>query len=164
MPTNNRTHGSVRTSGRSAVQVAALIVGVIFLLAGIAGFIPGITTRIDELPFAGHGSSTMLFGVFAVSVLHNIVHLLSGLAGLLLARTARAARVYLFGGGIVYLALWLYGVFINLGSPANFVPVNTADNWLHLGLGVGMLVLGALTSLGSGGFPRPQAKKGPGLG
>jgi hypothetical protein len=88
----------------------------------------------------------MLLGVFMVSILHNIVHLLFGVAGLALARTPRGAHTYLIAGGVIYLALWLYGLLINRASAANFVPVNTADNWLHLGLGVGMIILGAATA------------------
>jgi uncharacterized protein DUF4383 len=81
-----------------------------------------------------------------VSVLHNIVHLLFGVAGLALARTARNARLYLIVGGAIYLVLWIYGLVIDQMSSANFVPVNTADNWLHFGLGAGMVALGlALT-------------------
>ncbi|WP_460429098.1 DUF4383 domain-containing protein, partial [Amycolatopsis oliviviridis] len=111
---------------------------------GIAGFIPGLTTDYDQLSFAGHHSSAMLLGVFMVSVLHNIVHLLFGVAGLLLARTSRSAVGYLIGGGVIYLLLWLYGLVIDHDSPANFVPVNPADNWLHLGLALGMIALGGI--------------------
>ncbi|GID29961.1 uncharacterized protein DUF4383 [Paractinoplanes brasiliensis] len=87
-----------------------------------------------------------LFGVFQASVLHNIVHLLFGIVGLALARTVSGARAYLIGGGAVYLVLWLYGLVVAQDSSANFVPVNTADDWLHLGLGVGMIALGFLLS------------------
>jgi len=86
----------------------------------------------------------MLLGIFQVSILHNIVHLLFGVAGVALARTVSGARNYLIWGGAVYLVLWLYGMFIDHESPANFVPVNTADNWLHFVLGVGMIALGLL--------------------
>ncbi|GAA4918452.1 uncharacterized protein DUF4383 [Stackebrandtia albiflava] len=131
-------------TGRSVVQVLALLVGVVFLLVGIAGFIPGITTEYDSLSFAGHESGAMLLGIFQVSILHNIVHLLFGVAGIALAASAGGARLFLVGGGIIYLVLWLYGLIIDHDSAANFVPVNTADNWLHLGLGVGMILLGLL--------------------
>jgi hypothetical protein len=119
----------------------AAVVGAVFLLVGILGFIPGITTNYDELAVAGPASDAMLFGVFEVSVLHNLVHVLFGLAGLAASRTAVTARNYLLVGGIIYLVLWMYGLVINLGSEANFVPVNMADNWLHFILGVGMIGL-----------------------
>jgi hypothetical protein len=126
------------------VQLAALAVGAVFLLVGILGFIPGITTNYDDLSFAGHDSMAKLVGIFEVSVLHNIVHLLFGIAGIALSRTVPGARNYLIGGGVIYLVLWLYGLIIDQTSSANFVPVNTADNWLHFLLGVGMIALGVL--------------------
>lgn len=132
------------TTTRHPVQTAALVVGVVFLLVGILGFIPGITSNYDQLSLAGHGSGALLLGVFAVSVLHNLVHLAFGVAGIAMARTAPGARAYLIGGGIVYAVLWLYGLLIDHGSDANFVPVNDADNWLHLALAIGMIALGVL--------------------
>ena len=114
-----------------------------FLLVGVAGFIPGITTDFDSLKFAGHESDAQLLGIFEVSVLHNIVHLLFGVAGLALARTFDGARSYLIAGGVVYLVLFVYGLVIDHDDDANFVPLNDADNWLHLGLGLGMVTLGA---------------------
>lgn len=135
-----------RTDERTLVSRLALTVGAVFLVVGIAGFIPGITTNYDSLSFAGHHSGAMLFGVFQISVLHNIVHLLFGLAGIAMARRADTARLYLIGGGAVYLVLWLYGLIIGDTSAANFVPVNTADDWLHFLLGVGMIGLGLLAT------------------
>jgi Domain of unknown function (DUF4383) len=127
----------------SLVNTAAMIVGVVFVLVGILGFIPGITTHYGDLSFAGHGSGAKLLGIFQVSILHNIVHLLFGLAGIAAGRaTASAARSYLVGGGVIYLVLWIYGLVIDKASSANFVPVNNADNWLHLLLGIGMIALG----------------------
>ncbi|MEU4804961.1 DUF4383 domain-containing protein [Actinosynnema sp. NPDC023587] len=137
---------STGNATRTPVQAAALAVGVVFLLVGVAGFIPGITTDYDSLSFAGHHSGAKLLGIFEVSVLHNAVHLLFGIAGLALARTASGARGYLIGGGVVYLVLWLYGLVIDHDSAANFIPVNEADNWLHLGLAIGMVALGVALS------------------
>jgi hypothetical protein len=131
---------------RTNVQKAAAIVGVVFLLVGVLGFIPGITTNFSDLSFAGHESDARLFGLFQVSILHNIVHLLFGIAGLALARTAAQARTYLVFGGVIYLVLFVYGLIVGQESAANFVPVNTADDILHLILGIGMIGLGlALT-------------------
>jgi hypothetical protein len=132
------------TADRSLAQVLALVVGATFVLVGVLGFIPGVTSDYDMMEFAGHDSHAELFGVFEVSVLHNIVHLLFGVAGLVLARTHVAARSYLVVGGLIYLGLWLYGMVIDKTSDANFVPVNDADDWLHFGLGAGMVALGAL--------------------
>ena len=123
------------------------LVGATFLLVGVLGFIPGITSNYDELSFAGHHGASLL-GIFDVNVLHNLVHLTFGVVGLAIASNASRARTYLLAGGVVYLAVWLYGVVIDLGSAANFIALNTADNWLHLALGVGMLALGALVSRG----------------
>ena len=133
-----------RAADRRA-RVFAAIVGATFLLVGIAGFIPGVTTNLDEIEFAGHDSTAELVGVFQVSVLHNLVHLAFGVAGLALARRADWARGYLLIGGLVYLALALYGAFIEHDSDANFVPVNNADDWLHLGLAAGMILLWLLS-------------------
>jgi hypothetical protein len=128
----------------TAIQKTALAVGIVFLIVGIAGFIPGLTHPIDHLEGAGADSEALLMGIFQVSVLHNIVHLLFGVLGLAVAARARASRNYLIWGGVIYLVLFIYGLFA-VGAPdANFVPVNSADNWLHLVLGLGMLALGLL--------------------
>ncbi|MBJ7385023.1 MAG: DUF4383 domain-containing protein [Mycolicibacterium sp.] len=129
---------------RAPVQYASVAVGVVFLLVGIAGFIPGITTNYDALTFAGHHSDAQLLGIFNVSVLHNIVHLLFGVLGLALSRTFTGSRNYLIGGGVVYGLLFVYGLVIDHHSAANFVPLNAADNWLHLALALGMLALGLI--------------------
>ncbi|WP_406072240.1 DUF4383 domain-containing protein [Micromonospora sp. NBC_01638] len=146
-----------RPSGpRPRVQLVALVVAGAFLLIGVLGFIPGITTDYGELRFAGHHSGARLLGLFQVSILHNAVHLLFGLAGLVLSRSVAGARLFLAGGGAIYLALWLYGLAIEAIDPegrANILPVNDADNWLHLALGFGMIALGLLLSnqVGTGG-------------
>jgi hypothetical protein len=128
------------------LQKAAAAVGAVFLLVGILGFIPGITTHYSDLQFAGHQSNAKLLGIFEVSVLHNIVHLLFGIAGLAMARTWPSAKNYLIGGGVIYLVLFVYGLLVGENSKANFVPVNSADNWLHLLLGAGMIAAGVLLS------------------
>lgn len=133
--------GTVR---RHPVQLAAAVIGAVFLLVGVLGFIPGITTNFDQLAFAGHGSGALLLGLFMVSVLHNLVHAAFGVAGLLLSRTRSGAKNFLIVGGAVYAILWVYGLVIDHGGPANFVPVNTADNWLHLFLAIAMIGLGVL--------------------
>jgi hypothetical protein len=131
-------------TAKTPIQIATLAVGAVFVLVGVLGFVPGVTTHYDSMTAAGHHSNAMLLGLFNVSILHNVVHLLFGVAGLLMARSAPLARYYLLGGGAIYLVLFVYGLVVDHDSSANFVPLNTADNWLHLVLGVGMIGLGVL--------------------
>ena len=121
---------------RSMLQNAALLVGIVFLLVGILGFIPGIT---EDAPgsFAGEDSDGSLLGVFQTSVLHNLVHLLFGVAGILLSRTWEGASNFLLWGGVAYLALFVVGL---LGS-MDWLPADDTDDWLHLALG--LLMVGA---------------------
>ena len=147
MTTND---SSTPRTGRASIQKGAALVGIVFLVVGVAGFIPGITTNYSELMFASHRSGAQLLGIFQVSVLHNAVHLLFGVAGLVLARTPLAARNFLLYGGMVYFVLFFYGVVIEYQSSANFVPFDDADNVLHLGLGAGMMTLSFLLDRGPG--------------
>ncbi|HSC90637.1 MAG TPA: DUF4383 domain-containing protein [Gaiellaceae bacterium] len=127
-------------TARTTIQTWAMVVGAVFLAVGILGFIPGITTNYGDVAFAGDGSDAELLGIFQVSILHNIVHLLFGIAGLALARTVEGARAFLIGGGVINLALWL----LALVGGADWIPTNSADDWLHFALGLGMVALGSL--------------------
>lgn len=130
------------TARRTPIQQAAFWVGVIFIVVGVAGFIPGITTDYDQLQFAGPDSHALLLGIFEVSILHNAVHLAFGIWGLAAAGSLGGSRMFLIGGGVIYAVLWIYGLLIDKDSEANFVPLNTADDWLHFGLAVVMIGLG----------------------
>ena len=147
MATSDTPHSK---PGRASIQKGAALVGIVFLVVGVAGFIPGITTNYSSLMVAGHQSEAQLLGLFQVSVLHNVVHLLFGVAGLLLARTPLRARNFLLYGGFVYAALFFYGVLIEYQSTANFVPLDDADNVLHLVLAAGMIALSFLLDRGPG--------------
>ncbi|MBF4994608.1 DUF4383 domain-containing protein [Arthrobacter gandavensis] len=148
---------------RTSAQIAATVFGVIFLVIGVLGFIPGITTNYGALYFAGYGSEAVLLGLFQVSILHNVVHMLLGFAGLWMARSNSSSRTYLIGAGVLYLLLFIYGLIIPLNSDANFVPFNWADNWLHLGLAAVMIILGfVLGSERSRGVSRSTGSPGEG--
>ena len=120
---------------RTLAQRLALTFGAVFLVVGILGFVPGLTTNLyDGLDFAGNDGNAELLGIFQVSVLHNIVHLLFGV-GILLAATHSGALSYLLFGGIAYAAVFLLGVV----GAGDWIPVNSADNVLHAVLTLGLL-------------------------
>ncbi len=146
-----------KTPRLMAVQGAAVLLGAAFLVVGLLGFIPGVTSHYDQLQWLGHHSDARLFGVFEVSVVHNLLHMAIGVAGLAMSRTYAMARAYFLVGGLAYLGLWVYGLYIDHDSAANFVPVNNADNWLHFGLAIGMVVLG-LTLAGQHDPTKRRAK------
>ena len=132
---------------RTQIQLAALAFGVVFLLVTLAGFIPGITTDYDDLTrFDGEGAK--IFGIFGTNILENIAHLAFGVAGLLAASSWAASKNYFIWGGVIYLALWLYGLLggSDEDSSANFLGLNSAADWLHFVLGVSMLSIGFLLS------------------
>ncbi len=78
---------------------------------------PGITSNYSSLQFAGHESEAFLLGIFQVSILHNIVHLLFGIAGIAMAKTGPASSKYLIIGGIIYAILWIYGLIVAPSQP-----------------------------------------------
>jgi len=148
------THNEVGR-GLLPIQWGVICISVGFLLVGILGFVPGVTSNAEDLEWVGHDGNVLLLAVFEVSIFHNLVHVTFGIIGLLASRWARASQTYLVGGGLIYLVLWVYGLVIDQSSDANFIPLNDADNWLHLGLGAAMVLLGILLgprSRSSGSF------------
>jgi hypothetical protein len=119
----SRNTGAAR---REWPQLAALVIGAVYLLIGILGF---FITGFDN--FAGHTDETLLG--FEINPLHNIVHILIGAAGIALSRTLRTARTFGWLLAIGYGATFLYGLFAaNREDSVNFLSLNWADNWLHL--------------------------------
>ena len=120
----------------STLRRFALIFGIVFLLAGIAGFIPGITmphTHPDVMVTAGLG---LILGLFPVNVLHNLAHLLFGAWGLFAATTDTQARIYGRTVAIAYGLLTVMGLItqMNLHTAFGFVPLYGHDIWLHAAL------------------------------
>lgn len=118
---------------RTLAQKLAWVFGIVFLLVGILGFIPGITENAPG-SFSGEDSEGSLLGVFQTSVLHNIAHLVFGL-GILAARKHATALTYLLVSGVAYAVLFLIGI---LGE-MDWLPADDTDDWLHLALAIGLL-------------------------
>jgi hypothetical protein len=123
-------------------EPVARAVGGALLAIGLLGLVPGVTSGWSRLAFAGRGSDARLAGVFQVSVLLDLVHVLLGAAGLVLAGTMEHARGYLVGAGTVLIALWALGV----ARAGAWVPLDSADSWLHLALGAALLALAHVTA------------------
>ncbi|GAB3201924.1 DUF4383 domain-containing protein [Geodermatophilus arenarius] len=116
-----------RTAGTAGAwtwpQVAALVVGAVYTIAGVAGW---FVTGFED--FAAHTGDELLG--FEVNPLHNLVHLAIGVAGLALARSLPLARTYGWLLAVGYGAALVYGL-IAIGETWDFLAINAADNWLH---------------------------------
>lgn len=107
------------------LRKAAMAVGVVFLLVGILGFIPGITTDDDGVK--------KLLGLFMVDATHNLVHIVSGLAFLAASQKANLSRLVFQLMAVVYALVTIIGFVGGDGTHVlGFIHVNTADNYLHL--------------------------------
>lgn len=109
-------------------RLFALIIGLVFLVAGVLGYIPGITT-----------SGGMLLGIFEVDAIHNIVHLAVGILGIGAWYWERWSRLYCQVLGVFYLIVGILGFVPALmtadGLLLGLFHVNAADNVLHLVVG-----------------------------
>ena len=130
---------------RAPVRWAALACGFFFLMIGFAGFVPGLTMNYNNIEM-GYGSDAMVLGVFQVGVLHNVIHLLLGAAGLALSRFSHSSRRYLRLGGGLAAVLWIFGLLVDQDSYANFIPLNTVDDWAYFVIAIVMIGLSFLPS------------------
>jgi hypothetical protein len=108
---------------RSTVQMVALIFGAIYLVVGVLGF----------LPFLG-GSYTMtnhtLLGLFDINLLHNLVHIVIGIAGLAAAASVANSKMFCQVVGVILLLLGVLGVFV--ANPLGLLHIGGLDIALHL--------------------------------
>jgi hypothetical protein len=112
------------------LQKIAWIFAGVFSLIGILGFVPGITT------------DGYLLGIFEVDTLHNIIHLLSGIAAAFAAYTSmNASKIFFKTFGIIYGIVTIVGL-IQGDTVLGLIGVNMADNLLHLIITASSLYLG----------------------
>ena len=127
--------GNTGTAGSKTLpEILSLAFGAVYLLVGIVGF---FITGFDDF-FAHNTEEKLLF--FEINGMHNVVHILIGVAGLVLGRTLAGARTYGWLLAVGYGAAFVYGL-IALGEEWDFLSINGADNVLHLATALVGLVI-----------------------
>ena len=125
---------NVAGRGKTVPEILALAFGAIYLLVGIVGF---FVTGFDD--FFAHNTEEKLL-IFEINGMHNVVHIVIGIAGLLLSRTLAGARTYGWLLAIGYGAAFIYGL-IAIGETWDFLSINAADNVLHIATALVGLVI-----------------------
>ena len=114
------------------VRYFALVYGIVFLLGGIAGFIPGLLAPPEEgRQLAVNTGFGRLFNLFPVNALHNLVHLIFGIWGLAAYRTFSASRTYARAVAVIYGLLTVMGLIPVLNTTFGLIPIYGHDVWLH---------------------------------
>lgn len=118
----------------NTVRYFALVLGILFLLIGVAGFVPGMVQDGPEHALRVHGPGEgYLLGLFHVNVLHNIVHVLFGIWGIAAYQRYSASRMYARVVAISYAVLVVFGLCPSpmIHTFFGLVPVHGHDVWLH---------------------------------
>jgi hypothetical protein len=110
----------------------ALVFGILFLLVGVAGFVPPLLQAPQGGAIAPGAHHMLLLGMFPMNALHNAVHLGFGLWGLAASRSQSGALLYARGVAIIYAVLWLAGYVPGLDDLFGLLPLYGNDTWLHL--------------------------------
>lgn len=108
---------------QSTIQTVALVFGVIYLVAGVAGFLPFLGGSFTQ-------TNSALLGLFKINLLHNIVHIVIGIAGLAAASSVANSRTFCEVVGVILLVLGVLGIFV--ASPLGLVYIGGLDIALHL--------------------------------
>jgi hypothetical protein len=132
---------------KTPAQLYALIFGATLLLAGVVGF--AVDATFGNVGSDVEGDELILF---EVNGWHNLVHLTSGLLGLATYARPGAARAYAIGFGTVYLGVTLWGFIAGDQALFGLLPINTADNFLHLAI--------SLTGIAAGLLSDPERSRG----
>ena len=130
------------------LRTLARVFGIVFIVVGILGFVPGITRMHEDaaaegLSVGGPGHG-MLLGLFHVNVLHNLVHILFGVGGIVASRTFPAARGYARIVAVAYALLAIMGLVsaMNMWRTFGLIPIEGNDVWLHALIAVAAAIIG----------------------
>lgn len=116
----------------------ALVFGIVFLLAGASGFIPGLLHPVsaNAPPLTVTMGYGLVMGLLPVNVLHNLVHVLFGILGIVAYGGFLAPRVYAQIVAVAYGLLVILGLLPATQTLFGLIPIYGNDVWLHLALGV----------------------------
>lgn len=113
------------------IRTFARIYGIVFIIVGVGGFIPGVTTPHTHPNLGVEAGSGMEFGLFPVNYLHNLIHIAFGVWGLIAMRSVDAARLYARSVAIIYGVLTIMGLIPGANTTFGLVPIYGHDVWLH---------------------------------
>ncbi|WP_026731853.1 DUF4383 domain-containing protein [Fischerella sp. PCC 9605] len=121
-------------------RYCALTIGILFLLLGLAGFIPALVsvpgTNISYIPVdlspnayaAGFG---YVFGVFPTNFLHNLVHCAVGLWGIASYTSASSARLFNRAFAVAYIIIAIMGLLPFAKTFFGLMPLFGNNVWLN---------------------------------
>ncbi|MDQ4126039.1 MAG: DUF4383 domain-containing protein [Actinomycetota bacterium] len=140
MASSTRTDAASRRGDKTPAQLFAYLTGAVLVLAGILGFIA------DSSFNTGSGiDGDKLLGILEINGIHNLVHIASGLFLLAVAPKRATARTGVLAFGAIYAIVTVIGL-IDGDDVLGLLPVNPADNVLHIALTAAALLAGAVSS------------------
>jgi hypothetical protein len=129
---------------KTLAQVYVMALGAVLVLVGIIGFLVEPSFGVGDSAERG----TLI--LFDINGWHNVVHLLSGIVGLAMVGTAAKARLFAIGYGVVYVLVTILGFAVGDGGLLlSLIPINTADNLLHLAIAVTGIAVGLASPAGA---------------
>lgn len=123
----------------AAVRYFALITGILFLLLGIAGFVPGLVSlpaaapnvTVDAPRLAVDSGYGYVLGLFPTNVVHNIVHILVGVLGIAAYTSVGSALTFTRGYAIAYALIAVMGLFSFSNTTLGVMPIYGNNVWLN---------------------------------
>jgi uncharacterized protein DUF4383 len=135
------------------VSLLARLFGVVYLLVGIAGFVPALSspTPADAPPLLAPVMAfySSLLHYFPTNVVENIVHVLLGLWALVAGASVAGARTFFRSAFWILLVLGILGLFSATKTLFGLAPLYGYDVWLHFALAVISGLIGYLMPSGS---------------
>ncbi len=130
-----------------STRLFALVFGIVFLLAGASGFIPGLLHPVPAgaPPLTVATGYGFVLGLLPVNILHNLVHVLFGILGVAAYAGVFAPRVYAQIVAVSYGLLVVLGLVPATNTLFGLIPIYGNDVWFHLVLGVVAAYFGFMT-------------------